>query len=334
VEEISQWNIQTVKKLIADGVSESLTLEYKRSGALEKSSTKIKEISKDISALANSAGGILIYGVIEEGNNPISIDEGSDINLISREWLEQIINTNIQRRIEGVVIKQITLEGDQDKAIFLVKVPQSSSAPHMAADNRYYKRFNFQSIPMEDYEVRDVSRRLSSPDLQIRYDFGDLGGNQKPNGLKADTEDFIWLTPVVSNLSWTPVDYAVFSICIDRRMRMLFSDSFSPARGALSFKIGADYVATRAFDQNHGIPGSMPIWNGVSFRLTRSALAIAFPKKQGLQRYYLGWTASAPNMPIKHGLYYLECEDGNFSIGEISESEYSPYLYGNVNYLN
>jgi len=32
-------------------------------------------------------------------------------------------------------------------------------APHQAYDHRYYKRYNFQSIPMEDYEVRDLMRR-------------------------------------------------------------------------------------------------------------------------------------------------------------------------------
>ena len=37
----------------------------------------------------------------------------------------------------------------------------------MANDNRFYKRFNFQSVPMEEYEVRDVSRRLDSPDLKM-----------------------------------------------------------------------------------------------------------------------------------------------------------------------
>jgi hypothetical protein len=36
---------------------------------------------------------------------------------------------------------------------------RSSRAPHQAPDKRYYKRQNFQSSPMEDYEVRDTLRR-------------------------------------------------------------------------------------------------------------------------------------------------------------------------------
>jgi len=39
-------------------------------------------------------------------------------------------------------------------------------APHMAADHRFYKRFNFESIPLEVYEVRDVGHRQESPGLE------------------------------------------------------------------------------------------------------------------------------------------------------------------------
>ena len=37
----------------------------------------------------------------------------------------------------------------------------------MARDKRYYKRFNFKSEPMEDYEVKDVYNRVSVPQLEI-----------------------------------------------------------------------------------------------------------------------------------------------------------------------
>jgi hypothetical protein len=47
-----------------------------------------------------------------------------------------------------------------DKVAYVVQIAQASSrAPHQANDYRYYKRFNFESTPMEDYEVRDLMRR-------------------------------------------------------------------------------------------------------------------------------------------------------------------------------
>ena len=37
----------------------------------------------------------------------------------------------------------------------------------MAKDNKYYKRFNFLSEPMQDYEVKDVMYRHHSPQLTL-----------------------------------------------------------------------------------------------------------------------------------------------------------------------
>lgn len=45
--------------------------------------------------------------------------------------------------------------------------------------HRYYKRFNFQSVPIEDYEVRDVSRRGEAPDLELQSEVL-FGRNSSP----------------------------------------------------------------------------------------------------------------------------------------------------------
>ena len=49
----------------------------------------------------------------------------------------------------------------------MVDIPKGSTA-HMAGNFRYYKRRNFKSEPMEDYEVRDVMNRQIRPKLQLR----------------------------------------------------------------------------------------------------------------------------------------------------------------------
>ena len=67
------------------------------------------EISKDVSAFANSAGGTLVYGMIEDRHVPTAIDNGFNPSEITMEWLEQVINSRIHRRIDGVRINQIEL---------------------------------------------------------------------------------------------------------------------------------------------------------------------------------------------------------------------------------
>jgi hypothetical protein len=60
-----------------------------------------------------------------------------------------------------MVIKQIALPSrGADKVAYAIEVPQATErAPHQSHRHIYYKRFNFESVPMEDYEVRDLMRR-------------------------------------------------------------------------------------------------------------------------------------------------------------------------------
>lgn len=154
-------------QLIEDGIEESLNLEFKSADSLGKQDGKKKEIAKDVSALANSDGGIIIYGLREEAHvaREITFINGNEF---SKEWLEQIINTNIQRRIKEVKILPIRFETNINQTIYLVKVPASNWAPHMCSkDNRYYRRFNFESVPMEEYEVRNLFNRKEKTELKI-----------------------------------------------------------------------------------------------------------------------------------------------------------------------
>lgn len=55
--------------------------------------------------------------------------------------------------------------------IFLIDIPQSDNPPHMASDNRYYRRLNFRRVPMEHYEVSDFFGRRKRPLLSLQMRF-------------------------------------------------------------------------------------------------------------------------------------------------------------------
>src|SRR5215216_7085656 len=103
------WTEQDLLDLITNQIQESIVLDYKESAALEKTDGKKNELSKDVSAFANSAGGTIIYGVAEQAYLPTQIDGGYDPTYITREWIEQVINSTIQPRIEGIKIHSIAL---------------------------------------------------------------------------------------------------------------------------------------------------------------------------------------------------------------------------------
>ena len=163
-----------LEKFILDKIEENLHLEYKAAAALDRKDVKKKEITKDVSALANAAGGMIIYGIQEYGDPglmqlPSKIDP-IDAQTYSKEWLDEII-TQIQPIIPGVEIVPVpvTVEGVSGYC-YVVVVPASRTA-HQARDLRYYRRRNFMAEPIEDYEIRELMNRVSLPRLNtdIRY---------------------------------------------------------------------------------------------------------------------------------------------------------------------
>lgn len=162
--EKDSYFLNDIEDLIANEVEENIHLDYKAAGALDKDDRKRSEITKDVSAFANSDGGIIVYGVSEEDHKPKEISP-IDGRIYTKEWLENVIQL-IQPRIENVMIYPIRVD-DIGQSIYVVKIPRSGDAPHMAKDKRYYKRFNFKSEPMEDYEVKDLYNRTSVPELKI-----------------------------------------------------------------------------------------------------------------------------------------------------------------------
>lgn len=79
-----------------------------------------------------------------------------------------MIDSGIKRRIPGLRVHRIDLTAIPGKAVYVVYIRQSSLAPHMASDHRYYKRLGTTTAFMEEYEVRDVARRAEVPDLKLR----------------------------------------------------------------------------------------------------------------------------------------------------------------------
>jgi hypothetical protein len=99
-----------LQRLIDEEIQESLTLDYKASGSLAKDSRSRDELCKDVSSFANSAGEQIIYGIEEQNGRPTIIDQGSQI---TREWIEQVLDSNVQPRIGGLVITPVPVGNER-----------------------------------------------------------------------------------------------------------------------------------------------------------------------------------------------------------------------------
>lgn len=159
---VSELGYKDIKDLTSSGEPESIILDYKK--RISGSEREKAELAKDICAFANSQGGYLIIGIEEKKGKPVHPPCGTERMLEEQkveEWLEQVIISNVEQRVI-TDIKVISIP-KSDLCIIVVHVPMSIRMPHMVTcqrDNRYYrrifKRHHFESLPAEEYEVREM----------------------------------------------------------------------------------------------------------------------------------------------------------------------------------
>ena len=169
---MNEWNKEKLDAYIINKVEENQHLEYKSAKALEKSDKKKTDISITVSSMANADGGIIIYGMKEfdepdKRHLPEKID-AIDRQEFTKEWLEQVIISNIYPTIQNVIIHPISIESDQSGVVYVIEVVKSFTA-HQANDLKYYRRYNFSSNPMYDYEIRDILNRTQTPKLTLEF---------------------------------------------------------------------------------------------------------------------------------------------------------------------
>ena len=161
------YTIQDIQDLIDNEVEESIHLEFKSAGALGKWDSKKAEMTKDVAAFANADGGIIVYG-LSEANHKASALSFVDGTVYTKEWIEQVLNSGIQQKISDIRIYPIRKGGKVEQSIYVVKIPKSYNTPHMSKDRKFYRRYNFEAVPMEEYEIRELYNRKCSSKLAVQ----------------------------------------------------------------------------------------------------------------------------------------------------------------------
>ena len=176
------WTEADVQALI--GQSESIRREYK-AGAMfnkEPESKWVKELSIQVSALANTEGGDLILGVDEDKKSKprvASVIDGVSTDL-APERLQQLIEGNVSPYLPGIRVQRVKLSSPPDRVVFVIQVPQGSTA-YQANDRRYYGRSELEVMPLPDHEIRlRMSRgKIARAGVRLRLRRVTLGAEQE-----------------------------------------------------------------------------------------------------------------------------------------------------------
>ena len=214
------WSGERLRRMLKDRVPENLHLDYKAKGSL-LGKKKGDDISKDVTALLNSDGGVLIYGVPEQKDEtgvPIPSDSkqqeiGFKKGEINKEQIEDLITSNISPR-PGPDHFQITEINLDPNSVFVVEVQVGTGGVWQAKDKRYYRRFNYKSEPMDHYELEMVRNRSNGPDLSLVFGFTDQWAQAIESWDSRDP-----LLPIrlgVQNHSEVAVESMLIDLCITR----------------------------------------------------------------------------------------------------------------------
>lgn len=160
--QVGNLGFDDIQALVDNRVGESITLDYKLELHVSKNDEK-KDFLADVTAFANTAGGVILYG-ISEAKNAAGEKEGYPDKIVGIEGgydeiarrLEAIIADSIQPRLGGVALQKIDLPGT-NRYVLVLGIPRSLVAPHAVwfeKSGKFYLRSNSGKYQSDVQELR------------------------------------------------------------------------------------------------------------------------------------------------------------------------------------
>lgn len=201
-----------IQRLVAEQEAEGPHLDLKREppGGGDKAR---HELAADVSALANSGGGDVVYGIDEdaEGRAALVIPFTGNADQEILRILDQLANS-VEPRLPGVQAHAVAVTGG---SVLVVRAPQSWAGPHRVRTNQhFFIREGPRKRQLDVPEVRGLFLRSEAQGQRVR-DFrterlGRLLSGEAPVRLVPGALQVLHLIPTQAALGLMAIDPAPY----------------------------------------------------------------------------------------------------------------------------
>ena len=227
---VSEWDENYILHELAVGEFDWLDMKDRR--ALDLSIPNVSEsqvrenLSKHLSAFANSGGGQLLLGMqdpnISTGRHFVS-DGGVEVTLPkkgdTREWLENIISNLMEYPLRKFNVYAITRKDEnseigEGRAVYVIDIPDSPDAPHQAQDKKYYARVGGRSQTIGHRLIMDIANRRQSPKITLEFRINASKPKVLKTGSSTNTITDVFLRTFAFNQGKVLANYAEWEMWI------------------------------------------------------------------------------------------------------------------------
>jgi len=189
---LEQVQYSQLMTLISNQVAEAFDLDFK-SEMYGSSDRDKRDAATDVAALANTAGGLVVLGVEEDGQARASAAPGVVLSEADERRLRQIVGSQVVP-MPVIDVLRIPDPARPGHGLVLIAVPRSPLAPHAVLVNeglRYPKRNGATTRYLSEPEVADAYReRFAAAHRQT-----DRANEVEADALTrlATTDDQVWI---------------------------------------------------------------------------------------------------------------------------------------------
>ena len=110
------------------GVTEGLEVEFKREPYRMGQDSQKFELAKDVSALANAGGGVIVIGVLAERGDEVALDVVTEVPLVARGAVDEqqydgTVSDRIYPRLNQLHVRFYPSQADGERGLVAIDVP-------------------------------------------------------------------------------------------------------------------------------------------------------------------------------------------------------------------